>query len=165
MSQNYPLNASKFSSLLIYSNLPSVGVCIDSGTGNLFVTDYDNHRVQVFDTVSREYLRTIGKGQGSGPGQMNQPIVPYLDEETGFLYIADYSNNRVQIFDKDTGVYIRQIGGGGIGGSMTGLGADSLNGPRGICIDNRSGLLFISDREVNDLNLHFFHLKFNHYIV
>ena len=79
---------------------------------------------------------------------MNQPIVPYIDEETGFLYIADYSNNRVQIFDKDTGVYIRQIGGGGAGGDMTGLGADALNGPRGICIDGPSGLLFIADREV-----------------
>ena len=106
-------------------------------------------------------MRTIGSGLGSGSGQMNQSIVPYLDEETGFLYIADYSNNRVQIFDKDTGVYIRQIGGGGIGGNMTGLGADSLNGPRGICIDNRSGLLFISDREVSDDTLRLCELKFD----
>ena len=79
---------------------------------------------------------------------MNQPIVPYLDSETGFLYIADYSNNRVQIFDKDSGAYIRQIGGGGVGGAVSGLGADALNGPRGICIDKVSGLLFIADREV-----------------
>lgn len=79
---------------------------------------------------------------------MNQPIVPHLDEETGFLYVADYSNNRVQVFDKDTGVYIRQIGGGGVGGNMTGLGTDALNGPRGLCIDGPSGLLFIADREV-----------------
>lgn len=123
-------------------------MCIDSATGSLFVTDYDNHRVQVFDITTRKFLRTIGSGLGSGPGQMNQPIVPYLDEETGFLYIADYSNNRVQIFNKDTGAYIRQIGGGGAGGNVTGLGADALNGPRGICIDRPSGLLFIADREV-----------------
>lgn len=104
--------------------------------------------MQVFDITTRKFLRTIGSGLGSGPGQMNQPIVPYLDEETGFLYIADYSNNRVQIFNKDTGAYIRQIGGGGVGGNVTGLGADALNGPRGICIDGPSGLLFIADREV-----------------
>ena len=84
---------------------------------------------------------------------MNQPIVPHLDEETGFLYVADYSNNRVQVFDKDTGVYIRQIGGGGVGENMTGLGTDALNGPRGLCIDGPSGLLFIADREVWHLHM------------
>jgi hypothetical protein len=121
---------------------------MDAATRSLFVTDYDNHRVQVFDIETRKFFRTIGSGLGSGPGQMNQPIVPHLDEETGFLYVADYSNNRVQVFDKDTGVYIRQIGGGGVGGNMTGLGTDALNGPRGLCIDGPSGLLFIADREV-----------------
>lgn len=125
-----------------------LGVCIDAATRSLFVTDYDNHRVQVFDIETRKFFRTIGSGLGSGPGQMNQPIVPHLDEETGLLYVADYSNNRVQVFDKDTGVYIRQIGGGGVGGNMTGLGTDALNGPRGLCIDGPSGLLFIADREV-----------------
>ena len=87
---------------------------------------------------------------------MNQPIVPHLDEETGLLYVADYSNNRVQVFDKDTGVYIRQIGGGGVGGNMTGLGTDALNGPRGLCIDGPSGLLFIADREVLHLHVYSF---------
>ena len=115
--------------------------------------------MQVFNIATRQFLRTIGSGLGSAPGQMNQPIVPYIDEETGFLYIADYSNNRVQIFDKDSGIFIRQIGGGGVGGSMTGLGSDAINGPRGLCIDNRSGLLFISDREVS-FNV-FFYLSYD----
>lgn len=114
------------------------------------MTDYDNHRVQVFDTLNGGFLRTIGLGLGSAPGEMNQPIVPCLDEETGFLYVADYSNNRVQIFDKDTGVFIRQIGGSRVGGTMTDFGSNAFHGPRGICIDNVSGLLFIADREVSE---------------
>ena len=118
------------------------GVIIDVGKDCLFVTDYDNHRVQVYDLRKRYYVRTIGLGMGSGPGQFNQPIMPCIDEETGYLYVADYSNNRVQLFNKDNGKYVRQIGG-------SGLGVDALHGPRSICIDKDSELLFIADREVS----------------
>ena len=118
------------------------GVIIDVSKDCLFVTDYDNHRVQVYDLRTRYYVRTIGLGMGSGPGQFNQPIMPCIDEETGYLYVADYSNNRVQLFNKDTGKYVRQIGG-------SGLGVDALHGPRSICIDKDSELLFIADREVH----------------
>ena len=117
------------------------GVIIDVSKDCLFVTDYDNHRVQVYDLRTRYYVRTIGLGMGSGPGQFNQPIMPCIDEETGYLYVADYSNNRVQLFNKDSGKYVRQIGG-------SGLGVDALHGPRSICIDKDSELLFIADREV-----------------
>jgi DNA-binding beta-propeller fold protein YncE len=119
------------------------GVCIDAKTSMLYVADYDNHRVQVFDKDTGEYQRIIGFGFGSAPGQMNQPIVLCIDDETGYLYVADYSNNRVQVFNKDTGAFIRQIG-----GDVSGLGSDALSGPRGLCIDSASGLLFVSDREV-----------------
>ena len=39
---------------------------------------------------------------------------------------------------------------------MTGLGTDALNGPRGLCIDGPSGLLFIADREVLHLRVYSF---------
>jgi len=114
------------------------GVCVDCNTGSLFVADYDNHRVSVFCKETGEYKRTIGLGHGAEPGQLNQPIVLALDMDTDRLFVADYGNDRVQIFSQTSGIYMSQIG--------SGDGTD-LKGPRGLCIDRGSGLLFISDRE------------------
>jgi hypothetical protein len=101
------------------------------------VTDYDNNRIQVLDSEGN-FIRMIGGGKGTNPGQLNQPICVCIDDETGYLYVADYSNNRIQIFNKDTGEYLTQLNG-------QPNGVDSLSGPRGLCI--ASNYLFISDRE------------------
>lgn len=38
-----------------------LGVCLDKDNQILYVTDYDNHRVQVYD-VCGAFIRTIGTG-------------------------------------------------------------------------------------------------------
>jgi DNA-binding beta-propeller fold protein YncE len=124
------------------------GVCVDKSTGSLFVADYENHRIQVFNKDTGAYERMIGS-YGSEPGQFNKPIVTCIDEDNGNLFVCDYANNRVQVFNKDTGIYIRQLGNG-----SSGLGSDALQGPRGICLDRGSKLLFISDRENNRIQIY-----------
>ncbi len=125
------------------------GVCVDKFTGMLFVADYENHRIQVFNKENGEFVRIIGSGFGAGPGQLNQPIVICIDEDNGNLFVADYCNNRVQVFNKDTGIFIRQIGNG-----ISGISKDALLGPRGLCLDHSSGLLFIADRENHRIQLY-----------
>ena len=126
------------------------GVCIDRSTGSLFVADYENHRVQVFNKDSGAVERVVGLGFGSNPGQLNQPIVLCIDDDNGNLFVADYCNNRVQVFNKDTGHFIRQIGGHGI----PGISQNYFVGPRGLCIDSRSGLLFVADRENHRIQIY-----------
>ena len=125
------------------------GVCVDKFSGMLFVADYENHRIQVFNKENGEFVRIIGSGFGAGPGQLNQPIVICIDDDNGNLFVADYCNNRVQVFNKDTGIFIRQIGNG-----ISGISKDALLGPRGLCIDHSSGLLFIADRENHRIQLY-----------
>lgn len=72
----------------------ATGVATD-GDGNVFVADFENHRVQKF-TSEGEFLGAFGE-QGSGPGQFDRPTDAAIDQD-GNLYVVDFGNNRVQKF-------------------------------------------------------------------
>ena len=61
----------------------------------LFVSEYDNHRVQVF-THDGKSLGTFGK-LGGGPGGFNKPVDIDIGTDDR-LYVAEFGNRRVQIF-------------------------------------------------------------------
>ncbi len=86
-------------------NLP-YGVRVDS-TGNVYVADSRNGRIQEFDS-SGTYLTQWGSS-GSGTGQFNGPSGVAVDS-TGHIYVADTFNRRIQEFGY-------QAGGGGGGGA------------------------------------------------
>lgn len=67
--------------------------------GNLYVTDFLNFRVQMFDQAGR-FVRQIGE-QGTFPGAMPRPKGIAVDNE-GYLYAADAAFELVQIFDTRT---------------------------------------------------------------
>lgn len=70
-------------------------VAVDS-SGNIFVGDRNNDRIQKFDS-SGNFLSKWGT-TGAGDGQFTDPYnVEYAPD--GKLYVGDYNNNRVQIFD------------------------------------------------------------------
>lgn len=70
------------------------GITVDA-SGNVYVTEYANHRVQKF-TSSGTFLTMWGT-QGSGDGQFNQPYGVAVDSN-GRIYVADGNNFRVQVF-------------------------------------------------------------------
>lgn len=67
-----------------------------SPTGDVYVADTGNDRVQVFDAEGT-FLRWIG-GSGSDIGQLNEPTGIALGDD-GELYVADAWNARIQVFD------------------------------------------------------------------
>jgi sugar lactone lactonase YvrE len=75
------------------------GVAVDS-SGNVYVADYGNSRIQKFDS-SGGYLTKWG-GQGSGNGQFNYPSSVATDS-SGNVYVADSENHRIQKFDSNGG--------------------------------------------------------------
>ncbi|MBD2245931.1 scytonemin biosynthesis PEP-CTERM protein ScyF [Nostoc sp. FACHB-888] len=74
------------------------GVRISPVSGNIFVADQYNNRVQVLDPNGSPLL-AFGSA-GSEPGQFLQPIGIEVDEEEN-IYVADSINSRVQVFDKN----------------------------------------------------------------
>ncbi|MEH1812192.1 MAG: scytonemin biosynthesis PEP-CTERM protein ScyF [Nostoc sp.] len=74
------------------------GVRISPASGNIFVADQYNNRVQVLDPNGNPLL-AFGSA-GSGPGQLLQPIGIEVDDQEN-VYVADSINSRVQVFDKN----------------------------------------------------------------
>ncbi len=85
-------------------------IAIDS-SGNLYITDYVNNRVQKFDS-SGNFITKWGS-VGSSDGQFNTPYGIAIDS-LGNVYVADTGNDRIQKFNS-SGVYQSQFGSVGSG--------------------------------------------------
>jgi DNA-binding beta-propeller fold protein YncE len=76
----------------------------------LFVLDKFNHRVQVFNSSTSKYLRTIGSGrEGTGDGDLNYPNNFHVSDN-GMVYISEASQFRISIF-KVTGEFVGYFAG------------------------------------------------------
>ncbi len=126
------------------------GVAVDA-TGNVYFTDYANHRVRKISPsgvitafAGNGALGSSGDGGPATSASMNSPIGIAVDA-TGNVYIADLGNNRIRKVTPagvistvaGTGGY----GYGGDGGPATGA---RLSSPAGVALD-ASGNLFIAD--------------------
>jgi sugar lactone lactonase YvrE len=85
-------------------------VATDS-SGNVYVSDRNNHRVQKFD--SEGFFLAQWGGMGSGDGQFVFPEGIATDS-AGNVYVADRGNNRVQKFNSE-GAFITKFGSPGSG--------------------------------------------------
>ena len=110
------------------------GVAIDA-SGNVYVADANNNRIQVF-TSSGGYVTQWG-GYGSGQGQFYSPYGVAVDA-SGNVYVMDTGNNRIQMFT-GSGGYITQWG-------SSGSGQGQFNYPGGIAVD-ASGNVYVADTQ------------------
>lgn len=103
-----------------------MGVAIDP-SGNFFVSERLNHRVQKFAPDGTPVARW---GEfGDRPGMFREPHDLAADDQ--FLYVADTWNNRVQVFDWN-GMFVSEI-----------KGPPALQTPRGIFA--RDGKVYVAD--------------------
>lgn len=108
------------------------GLTIDS-TGNLWVADGDNNRVQEL-SAEGTYVRQFGT-KGSGNGQLTEPTGIAISE--GEIYVVDCENDRVEEFSP-TGTYLAQFG-------SKGSGQGEMSEPVGIAANPTSGDLYVTD--------------------
>jgi sugar lactone lactonase YvrE len=71
------------------------GIALDS-SGNIYVADNDNNRIQKFDS-SGNFILKFGSS-GSGDGQFTNPKGVVVDKNNN-LYVTDSGNDRIQKFD------------------------------------------------------------------
>jgi DNA-binding beta-propeller fold protein YncE len=69
-----------------------------SQSGQIFVCDRGNNRIQVFN-LNGEFIKDIG-GFGWKNDQFDEPLDIWA-KSTLNIYVADYNNQRVQRYDKD----------------------------------------------------------------
>ena len=127
------------------------------GSGNVFVADTGNNRIDKFDSTGT-FLLTFGWGvkdgatafeictsgcqignYGFGDGRFYFPLGVAVDG-SGNVFVADTSNSRVQEFD-NTGTFLTAWGG-------YGTGAGEFEAPTGIAVD-ASGSVFVTDTGYN----------------
>lgn len=107
----------------------AAGVTVDKA-GNVYVADFNNHRIQKFD-ASGTFLGKWGT-QGTGDGQFNFPTGIVTDAQ-GNVYVADSGNDRIQKFDR-TGMFLGKWG-------RHGTGMGQFWGPNGVTIDSKGNVL------------------------
>ena len=76
--------------------------------GHVFIADYYQHQINVFDK-QRKYIRSFGQ-KGWGNGQLNCPTGIAVDHDIR-LYIGNHNNDRIEVVESD-GTFVRQIGAG-----------------------------------------------------
>ena len=78
-------------------NYPFGGVHID-GSGNVYVADTDNHRIQKWASGATQGITIAGgNGSSSANNQLSFPVGIYVSA-SGNIYVTDNGNNRIQKF-------------------------------------------------------------------
>ena len=115
-----------------------IGVDTDS-SGNIYVLDGDNHRVEVFDSGG-VFLRSWGGVEGLGDSALKDPSFLKIDARDR-VYISDIAASKVKVFDTG-GNLVRTIG-------EPGAGTGQFNGPAGMFIDDTNSRLYVCDTTNN----------------
>lgn len=118
------------------------------GSGNLYVADTSNNRVQKFPPGSTELTggtTVAGTGvPGAAANQLYKPTALALDA-SGNLYVADPGNNRVQKFPSGSTSSTNATTVAGSAAGTGGSASNALNGPQGVAVDPANNAVFVAD--------------------
>ena len=81
------------------------GITISPKTGNIYIADCDNHRIEVLNP-DLTFSHTFGN-KGSAEGQFNNPVDVAIDRQ-GLVYMTDHINHCIQTFTSE-GQFLSQF--------------------------------------------------------
>ena len=114
------------------------GIAIHPTEQTIFLSEFDYHRISVFQS-SGHFSHSFGK-KGNGPGKLKHPVALAIGPN-GDLYVVDSGNSRIQVFTTE-GDYVRSFG--------QKKASVDLNQPWGICV-TPEGYVLVSERSGNSI--------------
>jgi len=122
------------------------GLTFDHHRGLLFVSEYNNNRLQVLSCDSNDAYSLVSKfgEQGSQPGQFQHPYGIAIDHDHDRILIVDNGNHRVQSWSLSEQSFVSCIG-------HRGSGDLEFYYPQGIAIDKHHHRIIVADSENNRL--------------
>ena len=105
-------------------------------SNNIYVADYGNHQIQVFDSTGN-FLRKWGS-YGSSAGQMSGPFGICVSSNK--VYVSEWDGDRVQVFDLQ-GTFLKAMG-------RNGSGDGQMTGAHDLAVDS-SGNVYVADHELS----------------
>jgi len=119
-----------------------VGIFVD-GSGNVYVADQSNNRVQKWAPGTTSGITVAGQSGGTSGNAANQLHSPYgvFVDGSSNVYVADDANNRVQKWapGATSGTTVA-----GQSNGTAGSAANQLSGPAGIFVDG-NGNVYVAD--------------------
>jgi DNA-binding beta-propeller fold protein YncE len=123
------------------------GVAIDRSTGDVYVADSANNRVQVF-TAAGTYMSQFN-GAATPFGTFSGPTAIAVDQASHDVYVADTANNVVDRFT-GSGEYICELSGIGRGCQPAPAEPSTFEEPLGVAVDPSTGEPASGDVYVSD---------------
>jgi len=116
-----------------------VGLVFDHHRGLLLVTDFYNHRVQVFSCDDDgSFVSKFGGERGNQPGQLANPWGLAIDHDHDRIFVIDIGNDQVQSWSLSEQSFLSCTG-------QQGSRDFELSYPRGIAIDKHHHRIVIAE--------------------
>ena len=113
------------------------GIAVNHRNRKVYISDRQNHRVQILN-ADLTFSSSFGSC-GRGDGQFNYPWDVALDS-TGNVYVADSEGHRIQVFTSE-GKFLKKFG-------KKGSGNGELNYPSSVSIDS-DNIVYVAERGNN----------------
>lgn len=107
-------------------------VAVRPDNGDVYVSDYNNNRIQVFGS-NLEYKTSFGT-KGNEEGKFKNPLGIAFDSRSNIV-VCDYANHRVQVFDPDFN-FVRLFG-------CEGMRNAQFKYPCGVTVDSEDNIYVV----------------------
>lgn len=111
------------------------GIVVNQTTGDVYVADRNNFRIQQF-TSTGTFVRKWG-GFGTENGQFSSPVDLTINPDNGNVFVVDSANDVVQEFTS-TGSYVGRFGASGSGDGQFGT-------PHSIAFNDAGDFAYVTD--------------------
>ena len=114
-------------------------LAIDTDSGDIYVVDSENNRVQRFQADGDFDNLEFGSSDSGDDDYLGSPSAIAVHKKTDYIYVADSSTDSISVFDDD-GNFKFNFG-------DTGDDDDEFRNPSGMVIDEKDDILYVADTE------------------